>query len=312
MLREASVCQSSKDLACALSLCQSPATKEPTCFVSLFLFPLHQDSQEASISLLPFNIHPLVLGRLSRFHRQLLAQVPTFQQHPFLTSKPASALAPGTMPTSPRDERSTSNSISAGIGAGTGIAVAGLILLLTASVVSFRRRKRHHPDPGPPTPVAETSSNVPFELLQQQQLDANTRAEYLPRCFTLSLSDDSVIKHRLGGEGAMIDFHARNRYHSNNISAKPETLHASLSQLQLSEDTRRMVVNLAIDSNTRPIAIRHLLALVIFSNLDTNSVGELSLLPPVVKELFKSLPTDPPESRDSCNHTHPHPQPSFC
>ncbi|KAM0353161.1 hypothetical protein ACHAPY_002209 [Fusarium culmorum] len=52
-----------------------------------------------------------------------------------------------------------------------------------------------------------------------------------------------------------------------------------------------MIARLAIAPNTRHLAIRHLLAVVIFSNLDTHTVGPLTLLPPTVKELYLSRRT---------------------
>ncbi|KAF5600696.1 hypothetical protein FPANT_2142 [Fusarium pseudoanthophilum] len=82
-------------------------------------------------------------------------------------------------------------------------------------------------------------------------------------------------------------------------TATLDTLHSSLRQLQLSEATCKKIARLSIDPNSRRVAIRHLLALVIFSNLDIHTVGPLSLLPPTVKEMSPSRATALNEGQDS-------------
>jgi hypothetical protein len=57
-------------------------------------------------------------------------------------------------------------------------------------------------------------------------------------------------------------------------------------------------VELSIDPKTRGVAIRHLLALVIFPNLDVHTVGSLSLLPPTLKELSRSRAMIPKNEED--------------
>ncbi|KAI8721868.1 hypothetical protein NCS52_00329400 [Fusarium sp. LHS14.1] len=187
----------------------------------------------------------------------------------------------------------TSRAISAGIGAGTGIAIAGLMLLLVAAVVFCRRRKRRHPDPAPPTsptpptPITETRSNVSLESLLEPGL---TGLAALPFNCRVAERGHGDIESELYAQGLLINTHVRTNYHLDPVLVEPETLLASLCRLQLSEGTCRTVVRLSIDPNTRRVAICHLLALAIFSNLDPHSVGSLSLLPPVLKELFKSRP----------------------
>ncbi|RSM01815.1 hypothetical protein CEP52_008325 [Fusarium oligoseptatum] len=177
---------------------------------------------------------------------------------------------------------------------------AGLILLFVAVVVFFHRRKRRDPDPdpAPPTLVAQTNSSVPLEQSSGVRPRPTGLAALPNRC-RLKGKSDSEVRQDLVALGFFIRHHAQSSdYHFDTILAGADTLHESLRPLQLSEGTRHTVVRLSIDPSTREVGIRHLLALVIFQNLDTHSVGSLSLLPPALKELFKSLPKASEESQD--------------
>ncbi|UPK91405.1 hypothetical protein LCI18_002340 [Fusarium solani-melongenae] len=143
------------------------------------------------------------------------------------------------------------------------------------------------------------SSSAPITLSPEVRPLGNGLSA-LPKHCRLKGGGDSDFRKQLVTLGCLIGCHVEDGdYHQDTILTGPDTLQESLCQLQLSEETRRMVVRLSIDPNTRYVAIRHLLALVIFSNLDTHSVGSLSLLPPALKELFKSLPKPSRESQDS-------------
>ncbi|KAH6876576.1 hypothetical protein B0T10DRAFT_552444 [Thelonectria olida] len=202
--------------------------------------------------------------------------------------------------TAPATGGSTGNprAIAAGIGVGTGIA-ASLILLLIAAVF-YRRRKQRRADPAPTASVVEESSHSSLEL-SPEQLRAGTGYAGLPNRDLLLGASDSDVKKELRSLGPLIEAHVTAHYHLNAVRATPESLHASLRQFGLSEDTRRMVVGLSIDPNTRHVAIRSLLALVIFSNLDTHFVGSLSLLPPAVREFFQSRPRNSEDRQDFLN-----------
>ncbi|KAL6410590.1 hypothetical protein AUP68_07017 [Ilyonectria robusta] len=159
----------------------------------------------------------------------------------------------------------------------------------------------------PPAPVAETCPDASTEL-SPEELGLTTGLAGVPwRCLLMGASD-SDVRRELASLGLLIDHHVRYHYHRDNILVTPDTLHASLRQLQLTEVTCHMVARLSIDPNTRYVAIRHLLALVIFSNLDTHSVGLLSLLPPTLKEMSRSRLGASKEKRDSLGN-HPHPSP---
>ncbi|KAH7020202.1 hypothetical protein EDB80DRAFT_563333 [Ilyonectria destructans] len=186
----------------------------------------------------------------------------------------------------------------------TGIAVASVVaafaLILLCFTVTFFRRKRRHLHLAPPAPVAETCPDASSEL-SPEALGATTGFAGLPNL--LMGASDSEVEGELASLGLLIDHHVRCHYHRDNILVTPDTLHASLRQLQLTEVTCDMVARLSINPNTRYVAIRHLLALVIFSNLDTHSIGLLSLLPPTLKELSRSRPEASKEKRDSLVET---------
>lgn len=183
----------------------------------------------------------------------------------------------------------------------TGIAVASVVaafaLILLCFTVTFFRRKQRHLHLAPPAPVAETCPDASTEL-SPEELGLTTEPAAVQWDSPLLGASDSDVRQELRSLGLLIDHHVRYNYHHDNILVTPDTLHASLRQLQLTEVTCHMVARLSIDPNTRYVAIRHLLALVIFSNLDTHSVGLLSLLPPTLKEMSRSRLEASKEKRD--------------
>ncbi|KID64146.1 uncharacterized protein G6M90_00g065760 [Metarhizium brunneum] len=83
------------------------------------------------------------------------------------------------------------------------------------------------------------------------------------------------------------------------------SLNKSLEPLGLSEDSRNLICELVTEPRTRHIAIRHLLAWAIFSNLDIRSVGPLSLLHPAIKNFMLYVPKnkrEPKEYSDPMDH----------
>ncbi|KID64608.1 hypothetical protein MAN_06782, partial [Metarhizium hybridum] len=83
------------------------------------------------------------------------------------------------------------------------------------------------------------------------------------------------------------------------------SLNKSLEPLGLSEDRRNLICELVTEPRTRHIAICHLLAWAIFSNLDIRSVGPLSLLHPAIKNFMLYVPEnkkDPKNYLDPMGH----------
>ncbi|KAG5772926.1 hypothetical protein H9Q72_001105 [Fusarium xylarioides] len=183
-----------------------------------------------------------------------------------------------------------------GISVASGVAVVALTLFAIVCFLYLRQRNRDldqktHPDVSPTTSPKEPGVTTGFVGLPNHNLFTG--------------ASDSEIKKQLTSLGILIHHHVEGHYHRNKVLTSSETLHTALRQLQLPEPTCRKVVRLSIDPTTRCVAIRHLLAVVIFSNLDIHTVGSLSLLPPTVKELSRSQAGTPREEQYSLgNHAH--------
>ncbi|KAF4450008.1 hypothetical protein F53441_6792 [Fusarium austroafricanum] len=177
----------------------------------------------------------------------------------------------------------------------TGIAVASAVAavaLALCAILVFFYLKRPRRDPPPHTCPDPPRAPSPIELGPANGFIG------LPNRQLLHGASYSDITRQLGALGLLIKAHVRGSYHHDNILATPDTLHTSLRKLQLTEATCSMVTRLSIDPGTREVALRHLLAVVIFSNLDTHTVGELSLLPPSLKELSRSRAWAPKQEQD--------------
>ena len=186
-----------------------------------------------------------------------------------------------------------SNSTITGIAVTSVVAAIALALLAIVGLLYLKRRQ-HEPSPEVSTEASPDASRKP----SPNEDETITGFVVQPNRCLLTGASDSDIKKELRSLGLVIQWHVENNYHRENSPVTPEALHSSLRQLQLSEDTCRIVVKLSIDPNTRCLAIRHLLALVIFSNLDVHSVGSLSLLPPTLKELSRSRDMAPKDEED--------------
>ncbi|KAK4230728.1 hypothetical protein QBC38DRAFT_332349, partial [Podospora fimiseda] len=112
--------------------------------------------------------------------------------------------------------------------------------------------------------------------------------------FLLDGTSDDEITSELTALGHLITDHVENNYHLQSIHQDPAVIQDSLSGLGLDDWTRSQVANLALNPGTRHIAIRSLLAHVIFSALDIRNIEGPSLLPPEVTDFVKSLPPGKP------------------
>ncbi|KAG5800752.1 hypothetical protein H9Q69_000311 [Fusarium xylarioides] len=178
------------------------------------------------------------------------------------------------------------------ISAITGLTVTSVVAIVAIFAISgllYRKRRHQKVQPAP------TSS--------PEVLRTATGFVGLPTRCLLTGASDSEIKQQLSALGLLIRRHVDGHYHRDNITATLDTLYSSLRQLQLSEAACHKIARLSIDPNSRRVAIRHLLALVIFSNLDIHTVGSLSLLPPTVKEMSQSRATALKEGHDSLVET---------
>jgi hypothetical protein len=108
--------------------------------------------------------------------------------------------------------------------------------------------------------------------------------------YLLDGAGDSEIITELTALGFLLEQHVRSHYHQQPLGSIPEGLPDSLAQLGLAKDKHGQILELVQDTKTRSAAIRFLLAWVILSNVNMHTAGSLSLLPPVVTALFRSLP----------------------
>jgi hypothetical protein len=175
---------------------------------------------------------------------------------------------------------SKSDTIKIGIGAGIGGLALGLVVSLVLWLRRFFRRRSHdrsvlpvreNGDLSSATPGATTMVTAPMEMYLWQG------------------RSDGTFDDALYSGGAQIERHVRYYYHRNPVGPISDALDKSLEQHCPDKDTRSRLVELVMNQTTRPAAIRHLLARVIFLNLDFDSVNENSLLPSVVKSFIPTL-----------------------
>ncbi|CAG1982885.1 unnamed protein product [Fusarium graminearum] len=176
------------------------------------------------------------------------------------------------------------------VGIALGSAAAAVALTLCAIALLYLKRRRLHPTD--PDVSSDTSPEIFVPETSTRELGPDNGFTGLPTCLLLDGRSCSEIEFELGAiTWCHFQSHVRTFYHLDNVSVTPSTLHASLRKLHLTDATCHMIARLAIDPKTRYLTIRHLLARVIFSNLDTHNITSLSLLPPTVKELFLSRAT---------------------
>lgn len=198
-----------------------------------------------------------------------------------------------------------SDGFSVGAAAGIGVGVAAAIIALaTAAVWGFLLRRRYRsptestplyrfpaalgtpdrgrkPSPiGPPPPTIQ----LPPRAVNSSPLEL----------YYLRGPYDSDLVLELTAVGSLISHHARTFYHKGPLA--PDSLPriiSSLSGLGLDTETCGKIANLALDKDTRYVAIQALLARVILSELDIRSgSSSLSLLPPSVAAFIKAIPLD--------------------
>ena len=117
-----------------------------------------------------------------------------------------------------------------------------------------------------PTPINQTNSHSP-----------------------LPGASDETLASELAFLGQLIRDHAANNYHLQPVNIDINVLRQSLGGLNLDEATQNQIAALAVEPHTRCIAIRHLLALSLFSAVDVHFVHGRSLLPKGVVAFIKGL-----------------------
>lgn len=199
----------------------------------------------------------------------------------------------------PRSENGN-HGLSAGAAAGIGVGLAALGLLVGTAMawclLSRRRRPEKESDlsndkaivtpmlrPGPPSKTLFTpggSSVGPPVLGIKSELDL----------FLLDGTSDSEITSELTTLGHLLTDHVENNYHLQPIQQDVSVIKDTLSGLGLEEWTESRIASLSVEPRTRHVAIRNLLAHVIFTALDIRNTRGPSLLPPEMVAFVRSLP----------------------
>ena len=98
----------------------------------------------------------------------------------------------------------------------------------------------------------------------------------------LEPADDSQIRKSMQDLYELIHQHVENHYSARNFQGRPEDLKRQLAQRGWSDQTEPLaesITSLLINSVTRRVAIRHIIAWIIFQHIDLKNSSETSLLP---------------------------------
>lgn len=186
------------------------------------------------------------------------------------------------------------NGLSTGAVAGiaVGCAVAGLAIGLLASVFLLRRRIKSASEqliesrPGGKSPDPRSLMATPVEpATAVSDLD-----QFLP-----VPKSDKELAGELQSLGYLIQQHVEDNYHLLPLGESPESLSQLLVDLGVDDGGSSLpkpgqLASMALDPSTRPAALQHIIARVIFGSLTVKSAGEISLLPPSVSSLVREMP----------------------
>lgn len=182
----------------------------------------------------------------------------------------------------------TGISTGATAGIAVGCAAAGLVIGLLASLLLLRRRKHREithdvaivaPKPSPLIHDIDSSSSGTGIQLSQYLLDG--------------VPDQDIVSE-LQALGELICQHVEDNYTLQPVDANIQVLLQSLQRLELESKTSgldtELMVSLSARSNTRYIALRCVIAAVIFASIDFHSVSHYSMLPRPAAEIILSMP----------------------
>ncbi|KAK1829524.1 hypothetical protein QBC39DRAFT_356335 [Podospora conica] len=213
---------------------------------------------------------------------------------------------PGNQTTIPGNETTTecSNTLPAGavagIAIGTGLACA-VLGVAAVMMLGLRRGSRHRssdkspvlhvpivggPGGGSKSKSGSASGPSPPPMLPKGEVETLAGLHY----YLLDGPGDSELVEELTSLGHLLKDHVQISYHSAPLGQDClEKIRSSLSDLGFDREKQSHIANLALNERTRQIAIRAVLARVIFSALDPRSSNP-SLLPPSVVAFVKTVP----------------------
>jgi len=132
--------------------------------------------------------------------------------------------------------------------------------------------------------------------------------------FLLDSIPDNEIASEMKSRDMLIEQHVDANYHRGPIHADQRILSMSLVNLGVSGSgnlTTEGIAALALNPQTRPVALRHVISQVVFSSVDASARSNLSMLPAPVAAFLQSIPPrekgksngeskfSPAQSRDS-------------
>ncbi|KAK4443028.1 hypothetical protein QBC34DRAFT_337613 [Podospora aff. communis PSN243] len=219
----------------------------------------------------------------------------------------ASATQTGTGPIGPLPPKSTgendspeSSNSSSGVstgaiaGAAVGCLIAGLLLGFAIAFFFLRRRKQAEQNGAGASDDSKAYYPASSPVETKLQLEK----------FLLDSSPDKEIASELRSLGTLIQQHVENNYHLQPVQEDPRVLAASLVQLgvvnggSLAPDA---LAQLALEPNTRHVALQHVISQVLFTSVDVSSRSALSMLPAPLAAFLRSIP--PKEAGDKTEVT---------
>jgi hypothetical protein len=179
-------------------------------------------------------------------------------------------------------------------GAAVGCLIAGLLLGFAVAFFFLRRRRQAEQNGAGvfDDSKAYYAASPPIET--KLQLDK----------FLLDSSPDKEIASELRSLGTLIQQHVENNYHLQPVPEDPRVLAASLVQLGVANGgslAPDALAQLALEPNTRYVALQHVISQVLFTSVDVSSRSALSMLPAPLAAFLRSIP--PKEAGDNTEVT---------
>lgn len=211
---------------------------------------------------------------------------------------------PNPTPTSPPAQtvkKETNGGLVAGVAIGCLLAGA-LIGFVIALFLYRRRQQKQQPGGGNGTYIVSSSTAEPKgHHPPPGQVSAPKDSAINLDKFLLDTTPDQEIAGELHSLGSLIQQHVENNYHLYPINADPRQLALALKQLGLVEGSlsAEAVATLAVEPQTRHVALQHVISQVLFSSVDVGSRSRLSMLPAPVAAFLQSVaPAEPGRSNE--------------
>lgn len=106
---------------------------------------------------------------------------------------------------------------------------------------------------------------------------------------------DRELSSELQSLGHLVQQHVEDNYHLEPVTESIESLEETLRKLGISEDEKgtpspTQLTTMAINPDTRHVALQHVIMRVIFMSLSAKPAGKFSLLPSTVTSLIQETP----------------------